>query len=330
MNRPAGGSARAVAHSNIALAKYWGKTDAPDNRTAVPSLSLTLDALRTVTTVELDPALEADRATLDDLLVEGRPLQRIVDVLDALRARAATTSRARVRSYNSFPTASGLASSASGFAALVVAASAALGLELDTPTLSSLARASSASAARSLYGGFVALGAAADAAEPIAGADHWQVRMLVALTSRSEKPISSTEGMVHTRNTSPYYAAWLASAPGLYDEIRRGVLSRDLEMVGPAMQQSALMMHASMMAARPAVLYFTPATLATMGAVQALCAAGTPAYFTMDAGPHVKVLTTTEHAGEVEQRLRAVEGVHEVVVCAPGPAARLLADDEEP
>ena len=155
------GVGKAVAHSNIALAKYWGKADAVRNLTAVPSLSLTLAALRTVTTVRFDDSLALDELSLGGVLVSGRPLLRVSKLLDTVRAQVGLTTRARVESVNDFPTAAGLASSASGFAALAMAATRAAGLELSLAEVSALARAASASAARSLFGGYVSLEARA-------------------------------------------------------------------------------------------------------------------------------------------------------------------------
>src|SRR5690606_3917417 len=152
-----GGGKTAIARANIALIKDWANAPGNENLTAVPSLSLTLAALSTRTHVRFDPALDADRVQLGGALAEGRPRARVVSLLDALRARAGRTERAEVVSENDFPTASGLASSASGFAALALAASAALGLELSPAELSSQARAASASAARSVFGGYVEL-----------------------------------------------------------------------------------------------------------------------------------------------------------------------------
>lgn len=317
-------AARAVAHSNIALAKYWGKADVERNLPAVPSLSLTLDALSTETSVEFDAALEKDEATLDERVVEGRPLARIVALLDRVRDRAGSGERARVVSHNNFPTAAGLASSASGFAALALAATKAAGLDATPEEVSALSRASSASAARSVYGGFVSLGAGAEAAERVAPPDHFPVSMLVAVTATGPKAIGSTEGMQHTAATSPYYAAWVERAPALYDEVRAAVIARDLGLLGAAAEQSALMMHASMLAARPAIVYFSPVTLAVMERVRALREAGTPAFYTMDAGPHVKVLTAPADATAVAAALFGVPGVVRVIRCAPGPDAHLL------
>jgi diphosphomevalonate decarboxylase len=314
-------AATARAHANIALAKYWGKADVVENLPAVPSLSLTLAALSTRTHLELDPALAADVLELDGANASGRPLERVVTLLDRVRPEGAP--RARVSSTNDFPTAAGLASSASGFAALAVAANAAYGAGLSADALSALARRSSASAARSLFGGFVALPAGASSAERVLAGADFPVSMLIAVTRSGPKEVDSTAGMKHTLATSPYYPAWVAHAPTLYAEVRRAVIERDLELLGSAAEQSALMMHASMFAARPALVYFTAATLAAMETVRALRKRGTLAFYTMDAGPHVKVLTAPADAALVERALAETPGVLSVLASGAGPDAVL-------
>jgi diphosphomevalonate decarboxylase len=316
-------SATATACSNIALVKYWGKSPRGDNLTAVPSLSMTLDALRTTTRVRFDPALAEDRLIIGGKVQADRPRERAVKVLDALRALAGVTERAEVESSNDFPTASGLASSASGFAALVLAAEGALGLGLDPAAVSRLARRASASAARSVFAGFVELLAEAEAASPIAPPDFLDVVMIVAATTLAEKATASTSGMVHTQTTSAYYPSWVASAPALFSEAKAALLARDLEKLGAAMEQSTWMMHASMLAAVPPLFYFRDSTLGVIQAVHALRKAGTLAFYTMDAGPHVKVLTMRAEAPRVEAVLAAVPGVERVITSAPGPAAFL-------
>jgi diphosphomevalonate decarboxylase len=320
-------SARAVAHSNIALAKYWGKADVEQNMPAVPSLSLTLSPLCSRTRVTFDASLSADQAMLDGQALAARPLTRVVELLDRVRNASRLSLFARVESENEVPTAAGLASSASGFAALALAALSAAGSDASLERASAFARRSSASAARSLFGGWVALDTGAEHAERIAPPDHWALVMLVAVTARGEKAVGSTDGMLHTTQTSPYYSAWVAHAPSSFAEIRRALLSKDLERLGAAMEQSALMMHASMLAARPALCYFRPATLAVMDRVIALRKAGTLAFYTMDAGPHVKVLARAEDEAHVTSALAGVAGVERVIACRPGPDARLLADE---
>jgi diphosphomevalonate decarboxylase len=318
-------AATAEANSNIALIKYWGKLERPGNYPAVPSLSLTLEGMCTRTTVEVDQSLSVDEVLLDGEPTRGGAFDRIVRVLDAVRQHVRCATKARVTTSNNFPTASGLASSASGFAALVTAANAAFGAEWDTAALSALARAASASAARSLYAGWVELRVGEDAAAPVASAAHWPLVLLVAVTSRGKKAIGSTQAMNLSRETSPYYERWVSAAPALFEEARTALLARELSPLGAAMEQSTLMMHSVAMASRPAVMYLAPATLAVMNRVTALRADGQECYFTMDAGPHVKVLCRAEQAKSIQSELAQVAGVLDVLVARPGAGARLVA-----
>jgi len=322
MNHPK--SVRAEAFANIALIKYWGKQDRPGNYPAVPSLSLTLDGLRTETCITLAPDLDEDEIFLDGERAVSRPNERVVAMLDAVRARANSATRVRIDTRNDFPTAAGLASSASGFAALVCAANCAFGANLNIAQQSSLARASSASAARSLFGGFVTLDAGAESAESLALPDFWDLVLLVAVTVSGKKAIGSTEAMNLTRSTSPYYSAWVQTAPELFAESKAAVLTRDLERLGTTMEQSTLMMHATMLATRPAIIYQAPATIAVLHAVRGLRQDGLQAYFTMDAGPHVKVLCRRKDAEQVRSQLASIHGVREVLMTKPGGAARQL------
>jgi len=316
----------ASAHSNIALIKYWGKSDSARNLPAVPSLSLTLDGMTTTTRVEFDAELAADHVELDGAVTAGREQARVVALLDRVRAIRAFDSRARVTSQNDFPTAAGLASSASGFAALALAAASAAGLSLSLEAVSGLARQSSASAARSLFGGFASLPADSECAHQVAPEGHWDLRLLVAVTEEGRKPLGSTEAMEVTKQSSPYYAAWVTHAPLLFQEAERAVRERQFDTLGASMEQSTLMMHASMWATRPAILFLTEGTLAVMHRVRTLRSQGLPCYFTIDAGPHVKVLAEAKHAEAIQRELALMSQVKRVIPCAPGPGARLLSN----
>lgn len=316
-------AARAHAHANIALAKYWGKLDAGGNLPAVPSVSVTLDALTTTTEVRFDSNLCDDQLVLNDQPASEPATRRMVAMLDEIRERAGIRWRAAVRSSNNFPTAAGLASSASAFAALALAASRAAGLTLSESQLSDLARRSSASAARSLFGGFVQLpagqpGSSFLAASRLAPASHWDVRLVVAVNSRKSKAIGSTEGMKHTAATSPYFDAWVELSRELAPRVAQAILARDLQALGQAAEQSALAMHACAMASDPALVYFEPATIACLRQVRALRESGIAAWATIDAGPHVKVLTTPEHLQEVMRAIANTEGVLNVIASGVG------------
>jgi diphosphomevalonate decarboxylase len=324
----------ARAHANIALVKYWGKRDPALNLPAAGSLSLTLAGLTTTAAVE--PAGgAADELVLDGHPVTGSGLHRFSTWLDVVRARAGIDTRFRAESMNDFPTASGLASSASAYAALAVAASRAAGLTLDARELSILARRGSGSAARSVFGGLVVMraGSRADGgdafAETLLSAAEldrdWPLAMVVAVVGGGRvKSLSSRAAMEHCAETSPLYAGWLAAVPGDLAAARTAIEQRDLHALGEVAEQSALTMHAAALAARPAIAYFRPATIALIDAVQELRRRGVSAFFTMDAGPHVKVLTTRDEAAQVAERVGQVDDVTQVITSAPGGPAELV------
>jgi len=315
---------RAEACANIALAKYWGKSARGNNLTAVPSLSLTLDALRTRTEVAFDTAWTADRVELNGEDIYGPGLDRVTAMLERFRALRGEARHARVVSVNNFPTAAGLASSASGFAALAVAIQSALGLSFTRGALSSQARQGSASAGRSLFGGFAELLAHTDEASPVAPVHHWDVAMVVAVIEAGKKAVASTGGMIHTAATSCYYPAWLETAPPLFEDVKQGVLNRDFERVARGMEHSTRLMHATMLTSVPPVLYLRGPTVELMHAIAARRAAGHAEAYTMDAGPNVKVLTLTEHLEQTVEFLGRFGGVTRLVICRPGPGARRL------
>jgi len=329
-------ASRATAHSNIALVKYWGKREGVDpalNLPAVGSLSMTLGALRSVT--ELHPARGSagDRFELDGETITGKPAAKVFEQLDRIWRLAVLDGQrpaCEVRSTNHLPTAAGLASSASGFAALTLAAAGSFGVPDTRSTLSSWARMGSGSAARSLWGGFVRLdaGTAADGhdcvARPLFGPDHWDLRLLVVHTARGAKQVGSTGGMESSRLTSPYYPAWMESSPADLDAAERALAAREFELLGEVMEHSCFKMHACMFATRPPLLYWNGATLEVIRAVWQLREAGGPVGFvTSDAGPHVKVLCRADAAPELAERLAQVAGVHQVQAVAPGPDASL-------
>lgn len=314
---------QAKARANIALAKYWGKSDLRYNLPAVPSISLTLDGLLTETTVQLDERLKADRVHLDGRRASAKEAGRVVEMLARLRKESKSVLFARVDSTNHFPTAAGLASSASGFAALSAAASKAFGLRSSNKRLSAMARWSSASAARSIYGGFVELpaGKSGDsllAAKKIAPEDHWDVRIVVAVTAKGPKKVGSTEGMERSRKTSPIYDAWVEAAPGLTRKLRRAVKAKDLEGVGSIMEQSTMSFHACAMSSSPGILYWQPATIAALRTIETLREKGVSVWATMDAGPHVKALCHAKDAARVKRALNRSEGVLSTLIAKPG------------
>jgi diphosphomevalonate decarboxylase len=302
--------------SNIAFIKYWGVADPAINLPLNNSISLTLADAHTTTTVawDTDGALATDEITLDDVQLETKAAARLVRHLDRLRALAGVDWRARVASRNNFPAAAGIASSASGFAALTVAGAAALGLDLSPTQLSALARLGSGSASRSLFGGFVEWERGHDhdssVARPLFGPEHWALCDLVAVVSRAAKATSSEGG--HR------LAGTLASLPTALETVRSAIAERDLHRLGPVIEADALAMHAVMMTSQPSLLYWQPATLTLLHAVPQWRAEGLAVYFTIDAGPNVHLICQAEDAPAVAERAAALPGVESVISSRPG------------
>jgi len=319
------GTATALAHPNIALSKYWGKREGEGNVPAVPSLSVTLAGLSTTTRVTFDDALGADTFVLGGAPASGEALARVTELLDRVREAAGISSRASVVSTNDFPTASGLASSASGFAALALAAVRAAGLDWSAERVADLARRSSASAARSIFGGFVELDGAI--ARPVAPPDRLDLKVLVCVTTEAPKSVSSRDGMKRTAQHSPYYAAWLETAPRIHAELKEAVLAGDVARAGELAERSALAMHASALAA--GVVYFSGATLEALATVRALREEGVVAYATMDAGPHLKCLVRAGDAARAAERLARTPGVLRIIEASAGEGARIVPSDGE-
>jgi diphosphomevalonate decarboxylase len=309
----------AVAHPNVALSKYWGKREGAANVPAVPSLSVTLGGLTTRTRLRWDAGLREHAFVLDGTARTRAEAPRVFAFLDDAARALGAGACADVESRNDFPTASGLASSASGFAALALAAVRASGSDWDAARVADLARRGSASAARSVFGGFVELDGTT--VTQLAPADHMPLVVLVCVTTEEPKAIGSTEGMRLTLERSPYAGAWLEAAPRLHAELRAAVLARDFAHAGALAEASALAMHASAIAA--GVVYWSGATLEALAAVRALRDGGTPAYATIDAGPHVKVLVRPADAAAARSTMAAVPGVLRVVEARPGSGASL-------
>ena len=324
-----GADSTARANVNVALVKYWGKRNPALNLPATGSISLTLDGLGVEAAVDFG-AGEADHVVIDGVDAAGEEAKRVVRFLDLVRAAARRRERAKVVLRSTVPRGIGLASSAAAFAALALAASRAAGLTLDPSALSALARRGSGSAARSIFGGFVEWhrGERADGvdsfAEPLAPIDHWDLRTVVAVTSTAPKAVSSRDGMLRTA-ASPFYPAWVAGAEADLAEARAAIRARDLEALGLVAEHSALKMHAAALAARPPLVYWRAATVECMHRVWALRAEGVAAFFTIDAGPQVKVLCAPADAARVAAALEAVPGVARILACGPGRGAEVVA-----
>lgn len=319
--------ALAQAQPNIALVKYWGKRAHGNNVPATPSLSITLDSLWTRTRVRFDRTLDKDCIAINDRSDSAQE-ERVARCLDNVRRATGVDLYAQVETRNNFPTGAGLASSASGFAALVTAACLAADAGVDAAGRSRLARMSSASAARSIYGGFVELDNTGPdpAAIQVLDRKEWPLGVLVVLTSTTSKSVGSTRGMLLSAETSDFYPAWVATAPAEFNSAREAVLTRDFQRLSEISEASCLKMHGVMLATRPALVYWNGATVEIIHRVRALRSAGTPAFFTIDAGPQVKVVTEAAAQDEVGRAMADIPGVIDVIPCGLGDGARVIAD----
>jgi diphosphomevalonate decarboxylase len=304
-SRSAAARAEARAPVNIALVKYWGKRNEDLNLPVTSSLSVSLGGLDTET--EISPVAGPDRLELDGAVVapDAPALRRLSAFLDLFREKPGRGFS--VRSRNPVPTAAGFASSASGFAALVRALDALFTWRLDARELSILARLGSGSACRSLHEGFVEwqAGVRADGMDsharplPFAWPD---LRVGLWTIESGAKPVSSREAMKRTVRTSPLYAAWPAVVESDLKALRAALGVRDLERFGETIEGNALAMHATLLAARPAIFYPTAGSIQAQGQVRAARADGLRIWFTMDAGPNLKLFFLEGDRTAVEAR----------------------------
>lgn len=280
---------------NIALSKYWGKRDTNLNLPTNGSLSISLPELGTKTTVNWQPNMIQDSVILNgNLLKSDQTFSiRLTDFLDYFRPQI--PGAFQIETLNTVPTSAGLASSASGYAALVLALNQAFDWQLTLQKLSLLARLGSGSACRSVYSGFSiwhkgeAENGLDSFAEPIQ--QSWPEFCVGLLEiDLTEKPIGSTQGMQNTVNNCPLYQAWPQQAEANLQSIHQAILATDFTKLGETAENNALSMHATMIATWPPIVYWQPESVAAMQTIWQLRREGVEVYFTMDAGPNLKLL----------------------------------------
>jgi len=322
--------ATATANANIALVKYWGKRNKELILPQNGNISMTCDGMTTTTTVEFSEKYKENTVVINDEEFQ-KDEKDIHGHIDRIANLAGIKQKARVISESNFPVAAGLASSASGFAALTAAAAAAAGLELSPKELSILTRQGSGSACRSIFGGFAEWhrGEKEDGsdsfAEQIVDKNYWpEFRMITTIVQKGKKPVTSRAGMAQTVETCPYYQEWLKTITDDLKLVREGIKEKDFGKVGQAAEHNCLKMHALMIATKPAIVYWIPATMEIIQGVLAWREEGLKCYFTIDAGPNVKVLCLEKEEEEVNKRLLSLKGIIETIICRPGDGAKLL------
>lgn len=319
----------AIAHSNIAFIKYWGRSPDHNSRLNIPtndSISMTKlgltenTRLQTHTTIEFSKAYEKDIAMVGEEILIGRGMERVLAVVNPLRELAEVDYKFKMMSKNDFPTQAGLASSASAFAALAIATADALGLDLSKEEISTYARLGSGSAARSIYGGFVwwhkGNSHETSYAEQICGPNDFDMAAVIAIIHQGKKDVTSDAGHESAR-TSPFNEVRVKTSQEQADEIRKAILDDDFTKVGQIAEENCMNMHLVMITSRPALVYWHPDTLRVIESVRRMRREGLECYFTIDAGPNVHCLCRPEDMDELQKLLEKIEGVTKTIKVKP-------------
>lgn len=319
--------AKATAPANIAFIKYWGKVDEKLRLPANSSISMNLSNCSTTTTVEFNKNYKKDRFILDGKEASGVELERVTKHLSIIRKIAKIKTFATIKSRNNFPKASGIASSASGFAALTLAGAAAAGLKLTERELSILARIGSGSACRSIPEGFVEWKFGKTDKESYARslypAKYWNLYDLIAVVGCGVKKISSTEGHA-LAGSSPFYKTRILGMPKKIREFKSALKNKDFTKFGEIVEAEAINMHTVMMTGKPPLYYWLPETLEVMALVVEMREKGIESYFTIDAGPNVHIICERKNVSKIKKEIARIKSVKSVIENCVGQGAHLL------
>ncbi|MGQ2282915.1 diphosphomevalonate decarboxylase [Apilactobacillus kunkeei] len=315
----------ARAHTNIALVKYWGKENEQLIIPANSSLSLTLDEFYTDTSVIFDESLDSDVVTLNDNAVND---EKITKFMDIIRKNAKINTFARIRSINHVPTSAGLASSASAYAALAAAGSKAAGLNLNERDLSRLARRGSGSATRSIFGGFAAWNKGNDDESSygysIQNPVKMDINMIAIILDNQPKKISSRKGMKISIETSPYYESWIKQTTEDFQTIKDAIKENDFTNLGKTAELNAMRMHSLTLSSDPSYLYINSDSLEVINMVKELRENGVECYYTMDAGPNVKIICQSDNINAITDKLSDKFTNDQIKVSGPGEGIKYL------
>jgi diphosphomevalonate decarboxylase len=318
--------ATARAHSNIAFVKYWGRKDELLRLPSNGSISMNLSNLFTTTTVEFNPSL-----TQDDILVNGvrdnEINRRVSKHVDRIRKLAHKNIYAKIISKNSFAASAGMASSASGFAALTVAGLAAAGISLSEKETSILARQGSGSACRSIPDGFVEWLDGETSEESYAHSlfnpAYWDICDLVAVLSKEKKDIPTSIGQ-QSVSTSIFFQTRIAQIKNKIKKCKELIEKKDFDNFGKLIEMEALELHSIMLTSWPSLIYWEPTSLSVMKTVKKMREEGILAYFTIDAGPNIHIICQKKDTNLVEPRIKDIIGVSDVLINSPSKGSYII------
>lgn len=319
--------ATAIAPSNIAFVKYWGKKDEKLRLPENASISMNLSNLLTMTTVEFLPSLKTDDVVINGEKASGLTLQRVEEQLNRIRDRAKISDKAKVASENNFPRGTGLSSSASGFAALTLAAEKAAELNLTEKELSILARQSSGSACRSIPDGFVEWldGDTSETSYSVSifSPDYWSIVDIVVVLSNNIKDVLTSEGQKIAKS-SPFFSVRLQNIQKKINECKRLIKAKKFTEFGKFIEAEALELHAIMLTSTPSLIYWLPMTVRLMHLVKNWRREGTEVYFTVNTGQNIHLVVEEKNKDKVLKELKNTNGIINVTVNKPSVGARLV------
>lgn len=321
----------AIAPSNIAFTKYWGRKDETLRLPENGSVSMSLSNLLTTTTVEFSRQYTNDQITINgggpSADGEEGESTRAVKHLDRVRKLADTDLKAKVVSQNNFPSGTGLSSSASGFAALTSAAAAAAGLKLSEKELSILARQGSGSACRSIPAGFVEWfdGDTSETsyAAQIFSPAYWAIADVVAVVSESKKEVPTSLGQQSARS-SPFMKVRLSRMRDKNKLVKNLIKEKKFKEFGELIEQEALELHTIMLTQYPPLIYWTPGTLQIMKLAPHWRKEGILVYFTINTGQDIHLICSQADVDRVKAKLKELDFVKNIIVNTPGEGTRLL------
>ena len=330
--------ATAISPANIAFIKYWGWKSEQDKKFILPandSISMNLDSCLTTTTVEFSSLFKKDSVNISffgekEREARGQTLEKVMCQVNRLRVIKNINYPVKIISQNTFPANAGIASSASAFSALTLAASRALGCTWDKKRLSIETRLSgSGSACRSVIDGFACWqkGASSESsyAYQIKDENWWDLVDIVAVVSTDAKKVSSREGH-ELAITSSHYTTRLHELPQKFAQVKEAILSKKFNLLGEVIEQEALSMHKICTTSNPSVFYLDKGTLEIMDALRAWRKTGLFGYFTMDAGPNVHVICRKKDVQELNNKLMKLKSVLFTITNRSCKGVRLIDD----
>tara|TARA_Y100001968_G_scaffold118568_1_gene108004 strand:+ start:466 stop:1431 length:966 start_codon:yes stop_codon:yes gene_type:complete len=312
-----------IAHPNFALVKYWGKKDSNQNRPAMSSISVTVDSM--ISKTKIFKNFKSNHHQLFINGIEEYDLSKILPPLEYLSEFSGTDEYLVIESQNNFPTSSGLASSASGIASFVTAYEAHYNLCLDINHKVEASMLGSGSAPRSLIGGFVLMDHKNDyRCSQILKEPEWPLDVLICIASKEPKEISSREGMEISKKTSPIYQDWLDVNDKHINLALNAIKNKDMAGLENVTEENCKLMHEVMKTSIPSISYMTEVTYRCLSEIENLRSLGHKLFYTIDAGPQVKIICDPTSSEIIKNRIIETTDVIDIIHAGIGGPPKIL------